>query len=317
MNATERSIVEQFPFWDRAPQPPITADAGRRYVVVGCGTSFYLAQSVAAAMNLAGFQALPVPGSEWTYRPRAWVADEAGVTVIVLSRSGESTESVQAAQRSRQAGLPVIGITCEADSSLARNSDHVLFAETHPEEGIVMTASASLMVLLGLRFIGQAVGPETSLEATRVLQALDRGLPSVLADRSHFVFLGSGPLYGIAQEGALKLQEMSLSYTQAYHPMEYRHGPVSLVDDRTLVVMLTSDALRDEEAKLARELQAKGARVIGFGGPGDLSIDVTAPDALRGLVCLPALQLLGERVALRRGIDSTAPRHLTKVVLVA
>jgi len=77
------------------------------------------------------------------------------------------------------------------------------------------------------------------------------------------------------------------------------------------------DALRDEEAKLARELQAKGARVIGFGGPGDLSIDVTAPDALRGLVCLPALQLLGERVALHRGIDSTAPRHLTKVVLVA
>ena len=91
-----------------------------------------------------------------------------------------------------------------------------------------MTASASLMVLMALRFIGHSVGPEASREAGRIVRALDSGLPPVIADRSHFVFLGSGPLYGIAQEGALKLQEMSLSYTQAYHPMEYRHGPISL-----------------------------------------------------------------------------------------
>jgi glucosamine--fructose-6-phosphate aminotransferase (isomerizing) len=90
---------------------------------------------------------------------------------------------------------------------------------------------------------------------------------------------------------------------------------VSLIDHGSLVVMLTHPETAAEEAVLAAELQAKGAFVIGLGGPGDISIALP-PDLLtRGLVCLPALQILGERVALSRGLDSTAPRHLTKVVL--
>lgn len=320
MNATERSIVEQFPLWGRAPAVAERARGGL-HVVVGCGTSYYLAQSLAATLNLRGVPALAVPGSEWTHRARAYVPDEAGTTVIALSRSGESTETVQAAERSRALGLEVIGVTCEPGSSLTRHASRLVVAETHPAEGIVMTASASLMLLVGLRLAGVEVGLEAAREAERVMRALDAGARSVLQARSHFVYLGSGPLHGIAQEGALKLQEMSISYTQAYHPMEYRHGPVSLVDGRTLVVMLYSPELQAEQAKLAAELQAKGAAVIGLGGPGDLSVDFAgqaAPDDIqRSLVLLPALQLFGERVAAARQIDSTAPRHLTKVVRVA
>ncbi|SEQ73530.1 glucosamine--fructose-6-phosphate aminotransferase (isomerizing) [Faunimonas pinastri] len=317
MNATERSIVEQFPFWDGAPEPAIRADASKSYVVVGCGTSYYLAQCIAATMNLRGIQALAVPGSEWTHRAQAYVRDEKAVTVVALSRSGESTETVQAAERSRSVGIEVIGITCDRDSSLTRHSDHVIFAETHPQEGIVMTSSASLMVLMALRFIGVPVGPDVTREADRVMRELDAAIVPLLSGRSHFVYLGSGPLYGVAQEGSLKLQEMSLSYTQAYHPMEYRHGPISLVEARTLVVMLYSPEMLPEETKLVAELRAKGAAVIGLGGPGDLSISLDAEEILRGLICLPALQILGERLAVSRKIDSTAPRHLTKVVLVA
>jgi glucosamine--fructose-6-phosphate aminotransferase (isomerizing) len=111
--------------------------------------------------------------------------------------------------------------------------------------------------------------------------------------------------------------EMSQVFTQAFHPLEYRHGPVSLVDDRTAAVMLYSAERRDAEATLARELQAKGARVIGFGGPGDASFEVDCDQALAGLACLPALQLLGERAAQARNIDTVSPRHLTKVVTLA
>ena len=106
---------------------------------------------------------------------------------------------------------------------------------------------------------------------------------------------------------------MSQVFTQGFHPLEYRHGPISLVDHRTAVVMLYSSDRREAEAKLVGELQGKGARVIGFGGPGDASFDVSCV----GLACLPALQLLGERAAQAHDIDTVAPRHLTKVVTLA
>lgn len=317
MNATERSIVEQFPFWERAPVSRIRAEASRRHVVTGCGTSYYLAQTLAAALNLGGVDALAVPGSEWTHRARAYVADERPVTMVALSRSGESTETVQAAEHGRALGLDVIAITCERGSSLTRHATEVIAADTHPDEGIVMTASASLMLLMALRFAGVGLDAGTARQAARAMRELDAGVARVLEGRSHFVFLGGGALHGIAQEGALKLQEMSLTYTQAYHPMEYRHGPVSLVDRRTAIVLLYSPGLENEQARLAAELQAKGAVVLGFGGPGDLRIDVEGDETRRSLVLLPALQLLGERVASGKGIDSTAPRHLTKVVLVS
>jgi glucosamine--fructose-6-phosphate aminotransferase (isomerizing) len=111
--------------------------------------------------------------------------------------------------------------------------------------------------------------------------------------------------------------EMSQTFTQAFHPLEYRHGPISLVDNRTAAVMLYSTEHRETEAKLVAELQDKDVRVIGFGGPGDASFDVRCDPALVGLACLPALQLLGERAAQAHNIDTVAPRHLTKVVTLA
>jgi len=121
----------------------------------------------------------------------------------------------------------------------------------------------------------------------------------------------------VAVEGALKLMEMSQTMTQAFHPLEYRHGPISLVDQKTAVIMLYSADQKAEEAKLAKELQEKGATVIGLGGPGDLELKVDFDLSLFGLAILPALQILGERVAQARHIDTVSPRHLTKVVTLA
>ncbi|HVJ40384.1 MAG TPA: SIS domain-containing protein [Dongiaceae bacterium] len=317
MNVTERVIVEQFPFWEKALTLSLPAIKASTYVIVGCGTSYYLAQIVASSFNLCGKNAIAVPGGEWARRRGAYLASQSDICVIALSRSGESTETVQAVEVSRQAGIKTLAIVCARDSSLAKAAETVVYAETHAEEGIVMTASASLMLLVGLRLAGATVSPAVVQAAKDNLAAMTKALPAIIKRRSHFVYLGAGFLYGLAAEGALKLQEMSLSYSQAFHPMEYRHGPISLVDQKTFVLMMYSPDTLDEEAKVAQEIRSKGAYLVGFGGPGDLSIPVSAEGPQRALAILPALQILGERVAGELGLDTAAPRHLNKVVVLS
>lgn len=317
MGPTEQTIFEQFPYWRDAIAPLAPAGQPDMLVFVGCGTSYNLALSLATIANDAGRRAVAVPGGEWLTRPANYLPDWKRAHVVALSRSGETTETVAAAKASRAAGAFVTAITVEPESSLAKNCDRLVAAATHPVEGVVMTVSASLMLLLGIQLVGHAVAPSVIDTARGLLESLDAELPALIADRSHFVYLGGGQNYGIALEGALKLMEMSQIFTQAFHPLEYRHGPISLVDERTMAVMLYSPDQRDAEARLVREVQDKGARVVGFGGPGDTSFDVSVAPVLTGLACLPALQLLGERAAQSRNINTVAPRHLTKVVTLA
>ena len=316
INVTERVIFEQFPFWEGALSIALPVVSAKTVVVVGCGTSFYLAQAIAASFNLNGRNALAVPGAEWSRRRNAYLADQSDLCVIALSRSGESTETVQAVEVSRAAGLPTIALTCEKDSSITKAAETVVYIETHAEEGIVMTSSASLMLIAGLRMAGAVLDSSVIAAAKAGLSAMDAGIRQVIKDRSHFVYLGAGPFYGLATEGSLKLQEMSISYSQAFHPMEYRHGPISLVDDKTLAVMLYSAETLDEEARVADDIRAKGAVIIGIGGPGDLSIPAEAQGLAQLVAILPALQIIGERVAEAKDIDTTAPRHLSKVVVL-
>ncbi len=314
--ATETVIRAQFPYWQAALRQTVPTPKASRIVTTGCGSSYYLAQSLACAFNAQGQPALAVPGAEWARRPDCYLAGPEDVLVIGLSRSGTTTETVQAIRTSRARGRRTFAITCEQGSAILAAAGDGLCLPTDRAEGIVMSVSASLMLLGGLRMAGVDLPENVTAAAAAAMTALDAGLSGLLPGRSHFVYLGAGMNYGIATEGGLKLQEMSLSYSQSFHPMEYRHGPVSLIDDRSLVVLLYSADTATEEAALARELQAKGARVIGVNGPGDLRIDTGLDDAANALACLPALQLLGEKVAQSKGINSEAPRHLTKVVVL-
>lgn len=314
MGVTEKTIFEQFSYWQQALDPVELLKSADITVFVGCGTSYNLALSLAAQANASGRPAIAAPGGEWTVRPEFYTPDWKNAHVVVLSRSGETTETVAAAKASRDAGAFVTAITMEAESSIAKTCDRLLHAATHPQEGIVMTTSASLMLLLGLKSIGIEMPSGLPDQARSVLKQFDARHKSAIASRSHFVFLGGGCHYGVALEGALKLMEMSQTFTQAFHPLEYRHGPISLIDPKSAAIILYTQDQKESEAKLAAELQDKGASVIGFGGPGDISFDVPGDSALAGLICLPALQILGERVAQERQLDTMAPRHLTKVV---
>ena len=315
MGPTEQTIFEQFPYWSKAIGPLEPARDAEVLVFVGCGSSYYIALSLAATANASGRRAIAVPGGEWLVRPASYLANWTEAHVVALSRSGETTETVAAAKASRAAGAFVTAITVEAESSLAKNCDRLVSAATHPVEGVVMTVSASLMLLLGLQLVGHSVSPSVVDVARALLENVDAELPELIAGKSHFVYLGGGPLFGIASEGALKLMEMSQVYTQAFHPLEYRHGPISLVDDATMAVMLYSSE-REAEARLVSEIQDKGGRVVGVGGPGDASFGLDVDPAVAGLASLPALQLLGERAAQSRNINTVAPRHLTKVVML-
>jgi glucosamine--fructose-6-phosphate aminotransferase (isomerizing) len=317
MNTTEKVIFEQFPYWEKAIGSISAPHEAELTVFVGCGTSYNLALSLAAYSNMAGRPAIAAPGAEWLNRPAGLWPRWQQTHVVALSRSGETTETVAAAKASRAAGAFVTALTVEPESSLAKNCDRLIKAATHPDEGIVMTVSASLMLLLGMQMIGLQIPLSIVTSARRLADDLDAASPKIIADRSHFVFLGSGPLYGVALEGALKLMEMSQIMTQAFHPLEYRHGPISLVDKKTAVVMLYSADQKLAEAKLVEELQEKGAVVIGFGGPADLDLNVDCDPVLAGLVMLPGLQILGERAAQAKKIDTVTPRHLTKVVKLA
>lgn len=314
-SVTENVIRGQFPYLRQALRQPVRVQGTGTRVFVGCGTSYYLARTLAAASNLLGQAAVAVPGAEWTKCPGAYLASEEAAIIIGLSRSGTTTETVAAIEASRARGLQTVALSCEDNSTILKAADMGIYLPTDPREGIVMSVSASLMLLAGLRLIGASV-TETDIDAAEAaLIALDNGA-AVLDGRGHFVFLGAGALYGIACEGALKLMEMSLNPAQSFHPMEFRHGPVSLIDGTSLVVLLYSAETADEETELAAELQAKGARIIGLGGRGDVSIGTPAEHPSAAIRVLPALQLLGEKVALAHNIDTETPRHLTKVVVL-
>ncbi|MBC7738473.1 MAG: SIS domain-containing protein, partial [Candidatus Saccharibacteria bacterium] len=289
---TETVIRDQFPFWQAALRQDLPLLKAGTIVVVGCGTSYNLALSLACACNAHGQRAIAVPGAEWARRPDSYLADCRDILVLGLSRSGTTTETVQALQASRARGWPTFALSCAPGAALLGAAHRGVYVPTDPREGIVMSVSASLMLLVGLRLVGLTVPGEAIAVARQGLADMALGA-AVIHGRHHFVYLGAGAQYGLATEGSLKLQEMSLSYSQAFHPMEYRHGPVSLIDDGSVVVMLYSADTAAEEASLVAELQAKGAGVIGFGGPGDLRIAAT------GLAALPALQILGELVALQ------------------
>lgn len=312
---TETVIRAQFPHWQEALHQPLPLLAARMIVFTGCGTSYYLAQSLACAYNATGQQAIAVPGAEWARRPENYLADFSDILVIGLSRSGTTTETVQAIEASRAKGWPTFAISCEKGSTILRAADQSLYLPTDPQEGIVMSVSACLMLLAGLRLVGITL-PDAMISAAEAgIAQMDAGARAILQGRRHFVYLGAGVNYGIATEGSLKLQEMSISYSQAFHPMEYRHGPISLIDETSLVVILYA-ADPAEEAKVAADVQAKGAKVIGINGPGDLQISLGISGVAASLAALPALQILGEYVALQKGINTETPRHLTKVVVL-
>jgi glutamine---fructose-6-phosphate transaminase (isomerizing) len=318
-----------------------------RIVVTGAGSSYYLAQVVAAAGRAALRRpVIAAPLSELILRPAGVLVDAGGGSagldlgqaatlqpVVIISRSGSTSEAISVAERMRSAGHATLAVTCRAGSPLAALADVTLVSPLGDEAAIVMTRSFASMLALLLDVVA-IIGDDVRLAAdlARLRGRWGEGAAAAAVGRrlgetdwSRIVILGGGPAFGIAAEWGLKLTETSQVPTSSYEPLEFRHGPISVCEPGMLVVGLVGGAGASEEAAVVAEAGRLGAatwllagdEAEARGANDDVSLigGGLDPTARLPLLVHPA-HALALSLALTRGRDPDAPRHLGQVVIL-
>jgi glucosamine--fructose-6-phosphate aminotransferase (isomerizing) len=253
--------------------------------------------------------------------------------VVIISRSGSTSEAVTVAERLRATGHPTVAVTCRAESPLAALADVTLVSPAGDEAAIVMTRSFASMLALLLAVVARLAADDELAADLRLVpnrwpeatEAATIGRELVANDWSRVVILGGGPAIGIANEWGLKLTETSQVPTSAYEPLEFRHGPISVCEPGVLVVGLVGGAGVADEAAVLEEAAELGAatwliardedEARGAGGTVSLIGGGLHPVARLPLLLHPA-HALALRIALARGRDPDAPRHLGQVVIL-
>ncbi len=301
-------------------------------IFTGCGSTFYLAHLGAVLLqSQAGIPARAFPGSELTLFPESCFDASANTLLIAVSRSGETTETIAAVDlfRRRYKGK-VLVVTNTSESRLARAADEVVAIDSAREQSVAQTRSFSSMAIVVQALAGLFAGrPHDLSELPAVAGRLLRDygpLAQKLGEDpriERFFFLGSNALYGLACEAMLKMKEMSLSYSEAYHMLEFRHGPMSMVNERTLVTGLLSDSAYPHEAAVLREMSERGARVLAIAEEPDsqlaafsetVALRTGLPLYARLIAYLPALQLMAYYRAIFNSQDPDQPANLHAVI---
>ncbi len=316
-------------------------EAADRIVITGAGSSYYIAQAAAAAAReVLRRPVIATPLSELILRPDGVLVGGSGrppdrgpEPVVIISRSGSTSEAVTVAERMHATGHPTLAVTCRGDSPLALVADVALVSPAGDEAAIVMTRSFASMLALLLAQVAR-VGHDDRLAADLVripgrwheAEAAARvGLRLGATDWSRVVVLGGGPALGIAAEWGLKLTETSQVPTSVYEPLEFRHGPISVCEPGVLVVGLVGGSGAGEEVAVVEESAALGASTWVIARDGDeagaSSGDVSlVGGGLHPLARLPLLvrpaHALALSLALTRHRDPDSPRHLGQVVIL-
>jgi glucosamine--fructose-6-phosphate aminotransferase (isomerizing) len=294
-----------------------------RIILCGAGSSYYVAQLVAAVMReVAGVAAVSVPLSEVILRPHGVLPGAPGKElVIVISRSGATTEAVTLARRLSADGWGTLAITCRPASPLASAVPQTLVVPAD-EHAIVMTRSFAALSIGLLRLLSRATPATSGLAAD-----LDR-LPDAWGDARALIgraleladdeprrvaVLGGGAALGLANEAVLKITETSQVPANAWEPLEFRHGPISVCEPGVLVIGLLGGEPAATEAKVLAEATGLGATTW-QPDPGGVAAEL-GPIA-RLMVMLHPLQAFAFGLALRRGLDPDRPRHLNQIVII-
>jgi fructoselysine-6-P-deglycase FrlB-like protein len=259
---------------------------GERLGLIGCGTSLYVAQAVAAYRERQG------AGETDAYPASEVVRDRPWAQVVALSRSGTTTEVIDAVLDLPD-GVRTLAITGSAQSPLAEIVGDELNLDFADEQSVVQTrfATTALSLLLGV------YGWDVEVSARRAESYLEETLPAWADEIEQFVFLGTGVAAALANEAALKFREILCTWSESYPTMEYRHGPISAINERSLVWILDA-----QETSIDAQVEATGARVIrGNGDP--LAELVRIHRFAQGLVDL-------------RGINPDEPPHLTRSIVL-
>ncbi len=314
-----------------------------RVELVACGTASY-ASLVGAALieRWTGLPARLTVGSEFRYSPPPL---DATTLVIAVTQSGETADTIAPTRYARQQGCPIIAVTNTVGSAITREADAILFLQAGPEVAVAasktFTTQVATLVMVAAA-IARARGslpPADERELVAALRdlpeaaqrALDlsagvRDLARRYVNSRGFMFVGRGPSYPAALEGALKLKEVSYVHAEGYAAGELKHGPISLLDaECPLVAVATRSSVYDKLMSNVMEGRARDARVIAVATEGDDQIHRFADDvlwvpdtleALSPILAIIPLQLFAYYTAVARGTDVDQPRNLAKSVTV-
>ncbi|GAA4587515.1 SIS domain-containing protein [Planotetraspora phitsanulokensis] len=286
---TEAEIASQPDCWREVAGVPAQAlpAPGERVAVVGCGTSWFVAQSYAVLRERAGhgetdaFAASEVPLGRPYDR------------VVALTRSGTTTEVLDLLSRAKESAIRTTAITADADTPVTGLADETIVLGFADERSVVQTRFATTQLALLRMHLGEDL---TSVIADAE-HALAEPLPEPLLAAEQFSFLGTGWTYGIAQEAALKMREACRAWTEAYLAMEYRHGPIAIAEPGRITWMLGTapSGLRDQ-------VEATGGTLL------ESTLDPMAE--------LVRVQRVAVARAHAAGLDPDRPLHLTRSVIL-
>ncbi|WP_067818907.1 SIS domain-containing protein [Actinomadura kijaniata] len=288
---TEAEIASQPACWARAADAaPALAGTlprpGERVAVVGCGTSWFAAQSYAALREAAGHG-----------ETDAFAASEAPLErrydrLLALTRSGTTTEVLAALDRVR-GRIPTVAITADPATPVVDAADEVVVLDYADERSVVQTRFATTQLVL-LRAV---LGEDVAAALADVERALAAPLPEAAVTAAQFTFLGRGWTVGIAHEAALKMREAAGAWTESYPAMEYRHGPIAITGPGRVAW-----SFGEPPAGLAAQVADVGGTMI-----------TSALDPLADLVRVQRLAVSLSRAA---GADPDTPRNLTRSVIL-
>lgn len=312
-----------------------TLPRGMEWVFIGCGSSFYLAQSAAASWSiLTGEKAQAIPASEIMFFPQTLPVP---CQPVLISRSGNTSEIVRTAEYlERELNIRTLTITCGTNTALQKISSHSIRLPDADEKSTVMTRSFTSMLLVlqslaavrgkqreflsGVRKLAEQVAaPLNEIRAT--VKSLVHG--NTFAD---YVFLGQGPFFGIAQESMLKVKEMSCSYAQSFHTLEFRHGPKAIVSPETLITFILSDSGFDAEVAVLEEIKQLGGKTLAITNTANavvrnsadflVELSLEVPETARAAASVLPGQMLGFYTGLKKGLNPDEPRNLSRVVML-
>jgi glucosamine--fructose-6-phosphate aminotransferase (isomerizing) len=294
----------------------------------GCGSTYYLSLAAAALFQeMTGQVARAVPGGELLLNEPA--ALTGGRTLLVaISRSGSTTETVRAVEQFKAHDRgPVIAITNYGDQPLARLADLALVIEKGREQSVAQTRSFASMYVASVAMSLLAGGREVEYQSLGKLPSVGGKLIAEYdslaqkfganLDLDRVYFLGSGIRYGLACEVNLKMKEMTLTHSEPFHFLEFRHGPMSMVNEHALVVGLVSEKNFSHEQAVLNEMRALGGHILALGESGlDVCFDSGIPEAGRAVLYLPVLQLMAFYRSLAKGLNPDQPKNLSAVVVL-
>jgi glucosamine--fructose-6-phosphate aminotransferase (isomerizing) len=327
---TYNEIKSQTEAWTQAIEVtgrislPKVDDYGQ-VIFIGCGSTYYLSLAAAALyQELTCRPARALPAGELLLNPQTVLTDQKTL-LVAISRSGTTSETLKAVENFKAEKRGDVVVISNYDEVLSRLADVNIVIDKGQEQSVAQTRSFASMYVAASAFCARMAGrkdlvesmgklPEAGNSVIQHYESFAREIGSNL-NFDRFYFLGSGIRYGLACEVNLKMKEMTLTHSEPFHFLEFRHGPMSMVNETAVVVGMLSDASRTHELKVLSEMKTLGATVASFGEAGtDVVFESGIPESVRGVLYLPVLQLMAFYRSVAKGLNPDRPKHLTAVV---